>query len=158
MNYKEVEGHTNYIIFKTGKIYSKRNKRFIKIWKRNEYLGASLDTKSYSLHRLLAVHFIDNPEDKPEVDHIDRNKFNNNLDNLRWCTRSENIINTGVSKNNKLNEKNIYKGSSRSSLYYVVEIIRNGKKYTRWLNDKKYTLEEAVAFREAMLEDINNLY
>jgi hypothetical protein len=45
------------------------------------------------LHRLLALTFIPNPEDKPEVDHINRDKTNNSIDNLRWATRSENKVN-----------------------------------------------------------------
>ena len=44
-------------------------------------------------HRLLAQTFIDNPENKPFVDHIDRNKTNNTLSNLRWCTPGENLGN-----------------------------------------------------------------
>lgn len=43
--------------------------------------------------RLLAIQYIPNPDNLPEVDHIDRNKLNNSLDNLRWVSRSENAKN-----------------------------------------------------------------
>tara|TARA_R100001198_G_C5240711_1_gene218019 strand:- start:37 stop:624 length:588 start_codon:yes stop_codon:yes gene_type:complete len=43
------------------------------------------------IHRLVAINFIKNPHMLPEVNHIDENKGNNHLDNLEWCTRSQNI-------------------------------------------------------------------
>lgn len=45
------------------------------------------------IHRLVAETFIPNPDNKPNVDHIDRDPFNNRVDNLRWCTQSENLLN-----------------------------------------------------------------
>jgi hypothetical protein len=49
--------------------------------------------KMVGVHRLLALAFISNPENKPHVDHIDRNKENFSLDNLRWVTQKENLAN-----------------------------------------------------------------
>ena len=46
-----------------------------------------------TVHRLVATQFIPNPEDKPEVDHIDRNIYNNSVTNLRWVTAKENCEN-----------------------------------------------------------------
>lgn len=47
--------------------------------------------KGFNVHRLLALCFIPNPNDKPCVNHIDGNKMNNSLDNLEWCTHVKNI-------------------------------------------------------------------
>lgn len=49
--------------------------------------------KSILVHRLVATAFLPNPNSKPMIDHIDRNKHNNRIDNLRWCTISENMNN-----------------------------------------------------------------
>ena len=59
----------------------------------NVYLYSNGKNKFFSIHRLVATHFLKNKENKPQVDHIDYNKFNNHVDNLRWCSASENMRN-----------------------------------------------------------------
>lgn len=48
--------------------------------------------KGFTVHRLVAKHFCDNPLNKPEVNHIDEDKFNNHASNLEWMTSSENSL------------------------------------------------------------------
>ena len=69
--------------------------------KRTGYVDVKLNGKTYKYHRILAKHFIPNPDDLPEVDHADRDKINNSLDNLRWVTRSQNNSNRTVKKYGK---------------------------------------------------------
>lgn len=52
------------------------------------YLGVR---KFIAIHRLVAKAFIDNPHDKPEVNHVDEGKSNNHVTNLEWVTRKENL-------------------------------------------------------------------
>lgn len=59
----------------------------IKLRKKNE------GVKTFCIHRLLGLHFLKNPQNHPVIDHKDRNRLNNDLNNLRWATFQENCIN-----------------------------------------------------------------
>ena len=90
-------------------------------------------SKKYSVHRLVAIVFIDNKENKSDVNHKDGNKLNNNINNLEWVSKSENVkhsINILKNKNglkhyekgnNWYKEKNIEPPASKSVLMYDKE-------------------------------------
>ena len=85
--------------------------------------------KLMSGHRLVALAFIPNPEQKEMVDHIDRNKTNNHISNLRWATNGENKINTGLCKRKYKGDgfRHIRKVTKHGTEYYQLQIQRNGK-------------------------------
>ena len=55
-------------------------------------LGSRQNKKVFKIHKAIAETFINNPENKPFVNHIDGNKLNNNINNLEWVTNQENVI------------------------------------------------------------------
>ena len=65
----------------------------ISICKGTGYYQVCLNKRTYPYHRILANHFIPNPDGLPEVDHVNKNKADNKISNLRWVDRSENLRN-----------------------------------------------------------------
>ena len=93
----EIEGFENYEVSNLGKVRNIKSGRILKPQlHRDGYLMHQLcennKKKNLLLHRIIATAFIDNPEAKPQVNHIDENKLNNDLSNLEWCTERENAI------------------------------------------------------------------
>lgn len=85
-----------YQISSHGRINSLINQKVMKPrLKKNGYLQIGLykkgEYKTFTLHRLVAMAFIPNPDMLPYVNHKDENKQNNNVENLEWCTPSYNL-------------------------------------------------------------------
>lgn len=68
-------------------------RKVLKAGLRKGYLYISLRNKKFNIHRLVAIAFIPNPVNFPEIDHIDGNPLNNNANNLKWATRQQNELN-----------------------------------------------------------------
>lgn len=108
--WKDIKGYEGlYKISSFGKVKGLKRNKLLNI--RNDRLGynrvkLSKNGKSrlVPLHRALALTFIDNPKNKPNINHIDGNKSNNDLNNLEWCTQKENVRHSwdnGLSKARK---------------------------------------------------------
>lgn len=92
---KDYEGL--YAATSCGKIWSYKSKKFLKPRvQRDGYLLVNLYKdgvqKTYQLHRLIAGAYISNPNDLPQINHIDGNKFNNRIQNLEYCDNSYNQL------------------------------------------------------------------
>lgn len=94
--WKPIKGYEGlYDVSDEGDVYSHFYKVCLKLKLNNNgyytvRLSLSGKEKNIPLHRLIALHFIPNPENKPQINHIDGNKLNNKLENLEWCTNQEN--------------------------------------------------------------------
>ena len=82
------------------------------------YFTVGLNRKTYHIHRLVAEHFLDKPEGKSEIDHIDGNRLNNDVKNLRWVTHKENHNTEAAIKNHKKQRKGI---DNRKNNIYLVD-------------------------------------
>ena len=92
------------------------------------YIQVGIGKKTYTVHRLVAFQFIhnDDPEYKIQVNHIDRNKLNNSIENLRWVTPSENNRN----RNKYQHRKNEYLEELPPDSELIEEY--NGNRYDRY--------------------------
>jgi hypothetical protein len=136
------------MIFKDGTIMNCETGHILCTFTRLDYQTITFNKTTKYVHRLLAQAFIPNPENHPVVDHIDRDKSNNRLENLRWATVQDNSYNTDVLKRNKLSEKNICINKSYPSKKYVVSKKLDGINFREYFE----TLEEAIAFRDSILQ------
>jgi len=145
-----------YMISSFGRVKRKRDDFYPKIGlnKARGYYQVKLNGKSYYLHRLLAQAFIPNPENKPQVDHIDGNPQNNCLSNLRWATHAENMRNRKKHRNNTSE----YTGVTfdKWSGKWKAQIKINGKnKSLGYFHTKE---EAAAAYEAAAKEAFGEFY
>jgi hypothetical protein len=102
------------------------------------------------VHRLVCNAFLENPDNKALVDHIDCNKQNNNISNLRWATNQENQRNKNLSKKNTSNVKGVCfdKYANKWKAQIMIDGLRIHLGYYN-------TLEEA---KQARLKKVNEVF
>lgn len=89
----------NLLVDRSGRVYSlDGNERSLQDY---GYLKVMVNRKTYAVHRLIAETFIPNPDNKPCVDHINKDRKDNRVENLRWVTHEENAENRVNDAHNK---------------------------------------------------------
>jgi len=123
----DIKGYEGrYQVSRTGKVWSKMSNKEMKQIIHKKYLCVGLYDSNFSqkwkkVHRLVAIAFIPNPENKPQVNHDDGDKLNNNDWNLSWSTPLENIKHSwehGLAKP----QKGEIHGAARLKDYQILEI------------------------------------
>jgi len=110
--YKTIDDFENYEVSNLGNVRNKKTGRILKqrfdkygYCRVNLYNDKKMTVKK--IHQIVANAFIENPENKPIIDHIDGDKLNNNVENLRFATNIENSHNSKIPKNNTSSVKGV---------------------------------------------------
>jgi hypothetical protein len=137
-----VEEFPNYSVSNLGNVKNNITNKIMKLNVKSGYYNVSLvnetSKKTFKVHRLVAVAFIPNPENKSDVNHEDKNKLNNNISNLTWMTRKENNQHKSVGL--------IYKSNKNKPINRLDKITGNViEKYNSiedagiWASENKFT-------------------
>ncbi len=152
--WKDIKGYEGlYQVSNLGRVKNIKTNRILKKWinTNDTYFRVTLynngSKKHFLLHRLLAIHFIPNPDNLPEVCHKDNNKQNFSLDNLEWGSKSYNsqcAYDTGVHVGMKGEKHPMHKLTEKQ-----VQEIR--AKYIPWKYStrklaKEYNIHQSVIF------------
>jgi hypothetical protein len=140
-----IEGYENYLIFEDGVVMNSKSGRELKPILNNDgyyKIGLRKDNKQkfFRLHRLIALAYIPNPDNKPFIDHINRNRGDNRIENLRWATLSENGRNSSCYSKTGL--QHITKQIRKNTIdRYIFKIQRPELKHNYSNKDLEVVLE-----------------
>ena len=129
--FKNIKGFENYSVSNFGNVINNKTGRVLKPRIDNSigyyYVILCSDGNRYNkrIHKLVAEYFIANPYNKQCVDHIDNDRLNNNVSNLRWATLKENQMNRQINSNNSSNHKGVT--FDKQSNKWMAYIDINGK-------------------------------
>ena len=149
---KKIDGFERYSITSDGEVINDKTRRILKQSNTNGYKQVTLrmdgERKEVLVHRLLAKAFIPNPNNYAKVDHIDRNRSNNDLTNLRWVSDGQNGRN--ISKQLGTSSRFIGVCQRKGSKKFTAQITINGTQ--TYLKTYESEIEAAISYNEKAKE------
>jgi hypothetical protein len=164
--WKFINGYENYKISDHGNVKNIITNKMLKPRINNRgYNNVDLyniGKRTKPIHRLVAEAFLENPDDKRCVDHIDRNKLNNHISNLRYATDSENGMNKSRQSNNTSGIVGVYFCKDRNKWRAVIKKDGNPI-HLGYFETKEEAIEarskaEEKYFKEFRAQNIYNIY
>jgi hypothetical protein len=154
-SFKFIRGYEKYMISDEGRIFSIKRNKFLKPFINSfGYYCVDLRSngirKSFKIHRLVGIHFLENHENKKCIDHVNNIRTDNRLENLRWCSHTENSYNVKIRKDNTSGVKGVYFKKSINKYQAYIK-INNKHKHIGYF----YSLEEA---KEARRQKANEIF
>lgn len=142
--WEDIKGYEGlYQASNLGRIKSK--KKILKPIK-GEYYKVGLSKngvlKTFYIHRIIAQTFIDNKNNLTHVNHIDENKYNNNVNNLEWCTNKYNI-NYGNAQKKKAKSQLKYNIIQKDNNGNIIKIWESASQVAKCLNLNKGTIRKS---------------
>lgn len=145
----------NYVVFPNGKIFNLHGNEIKGCIDRNGYRQVIINGKMELAHRIVALAFIPKIDGKCYVNHKDGNKLNNNVDNLEWCTKSENTIHSyrnGLQKT--INGIPVYTEAEKE--YIKNNMFEKPSKLAKTMNRNVDTIRKYQhKFRKEMIHEFN---
>jgi hypothetical protein len=159
--YKIIPNYPNYSISNLGNLKNNKTDKILKTWIAGvgyEYCRIINDLGHFktTVHKLVANTFLIKPNLLFEIDHIDRNKLNNKLENLRFVSKSDNLLNRKCilkkNKNKQDEHYNIYKIKQirKDVLYEYFNVVIKQKKYGIFKN-----INDAIKKRDEIISNLN---
>lgn len=121
MEWKIIEERLNYSVSTNGDIRNNKTGRILKLHLGTSgYLQVMLGRKTVPMyvHRIVAKVFLDNPNNYPQVDHINGDKTDNRVENLRWVSASENCLSFGYKERIENRKKKITATNGETVLHF----------------------------------------
>jgi hypothetical protein len=150
--FKIVDGY-NYSVSNLSRVRNNETGKFLKACKDGRgYLQVQLSKnkipKMFSIHRLIGIYFIENVNNYEMMDHINRNRLDNRVENLRWVSSSQNQANKGKKQNTSSTFIGVYFNKASNKWLSRIQINKK-RKYLGLFN----TEIEASEFRKKYILD-----
>lgn len=153
--WKPIPGFEHYEISNTGRVKRVKTQTFTSLHVDKDgyqkvalYNPKTKKQNKFFIHRLICISFLPNPDNLPLVDHIDRNRKNNDLSNLRWVGYRENTINSKKGRTNTTSKyKGVYWRTARNC--WIARVGYGGKIHSSHHKNEK---EAAKAYNQKVKE------